>query len=128
MHQTILLLGLFCLGGCGIANARHAHDRALTDVALCQETYPLAIGSMAPLMRCEDAADLAYAKRVVPENVFWFSRYAQEVEQRATDVDQGRMTMVAWQSFVADERHALAPPQDRRLSALFAMLPASPVA
>ncbi len=126
MHRTILLLGLFCLSGCGVAIAHHARDRALTDVALYQGTYPLAEGSMAPLMRCEDAADLAYTKRITPEDVRWFSRYAGEVVQKATDVDQGRITMVAWQSFVADERHALAPPQDRRMSALFAMLPAAP--
>lgn len=125
MRRTILLLGLFCLGGCGVANAGHARDRALTDVAACQGTYPMANGSLAPLMRCEAAADVAYAKQVVPEDVGWFSRYAHNVEQRAGDVDQGRMTMDAWRSFVASERRTLARPQDRRMSALSAMLPAA---
>ncbi len=100
----------------------------LSNVTTAGRGYPPAKGRMAPFMRCEDAAELAYAKRIAPEDVRWFSRYAQEVEQKATDVDQGRMTMVAWQSFVADERHALAPSQDRRRPALFAMLPAAPSA
>lgn len=125
MHRAVLLLGLCCLSGCGVANARHTRDRALTDVAACQNTYPLARGTLALLMRCEEAADVAYAKRLAPQDVRWFSRYAQDVEQRGADVDQGRMTMEAWRQFVTQERHALAPPQDRRMSALFAILPAA---
>lgn len=125
MHRTILLLGLVCLGGCGVASANHARDRALTDLAACRGIYLLARKTVAPLMRCEHAADLAYADRVAPEDVHWFSRYAHEVERRAEDVDQGRMTMGAWQDFVADRRHALTSPQDRRMSTLFEMLPAA---
>lgn len=126
MRRTTLLLGLFCLGGCGVANARHARERALGDVAACQGQYPMGRGTMAPLMQCEDAAGVAYATQVAPEDVRWFSHYARQVEQRATEVDQGRMTMDAWKRFVTDERHALASPQDRRMNSLFAMLPAAP--
>ncbi len=58
------LLGLLCLSSCGVAQAQHARDRELVDVAACQGTYPQVKGSLALLMQCEYAAALAYANRV----------------------------------------------------------------
>ena len=122
-----LLLGLSCLGGCSGVDQREARNQALADVSACQGTYPQNKGTLAPLMRCEGAADMAYARQVAPEDVSWFSRYAQDVERSAAAVDQGQLRMSAWQDGITDERHAESP-KDRRMFALYAMLPAAPSA
>ena len=132
MHRTTLLpgllLGLLCLGGCGVAHARQARDQELVDIAACQGTYPQARGTLAPLMRCEDAAVLAYANRIAHADVGRFDRYARSVDRSALAVDRGRMSMSAWHDVVGRERVSLAPPRDPRMQALVAALPAAPSA
>ena len=127
MRSMILMIGLLCLAGCGSVNQREARNQARTDVSLCQGTYPQARGTLAPLMRCEGAADVAYARQVAPEDAGWFGNYALHVERSAAAVDQGLLKMSAWKQAIAGERHAQSP-KDRRMVALYAMLPAAPSA
>ncbi len=127
MRRTILCLALLCLSGCGVTSVRQAHDQARTDVSACQGTYPLAKGSLTSLLRCEDAADMAYARWLAPAETAVFARYADAVERRAMDVDRGRLSIRAFRTLVREKRTALARTQDSRATSLFAMLPAAAI-